>query len=160
MLFVYNKYAIQSIQLGEFPWGPVVRTLRFHFREPGSIPSQGTKLPHVAKRLSVQFGKFWCLHTGEAIATIKAVNFSPAPCIYFCKHIVLTGKVAGKTCNPDPQLGFYAYILYSSKKMCYLIFQPLAHTKTMLWKILKLFKSISRTWKHSYVDLFPLYTGK
>ena len=36
------------IILGDFPGGPVVKTLQFHCRSDGSIPGQGTKIPHVA----------------------------------------------------------------------------------------------------------------
>ena len=32
--------------MGDFPGGPVVRIQRFHCRERGSIPRQGTKIPH------------------------------------------------------------------------------------------------------------------
>ena len=32
----------------DFPGGPGVKTLCFHCRELGSIPGQGTKLPHAA----------------------------------------------------------------------------------------------------------------
>ena len=32
---------------GEFPGGPVARTLYSQSKVPGSIPGQGTKIPHV-----------------------------------------------------------------------------------------------------------------
>ena len=35
---------------GEFPGGPVVRTLCFHCWGPGSIPGQGTKIPQNVQR--------------------------------------------------------------------------------------------------------------
>ena len=34
---------------GDFPGGPVVKTLRFHCRGVGAIPGQGTKIPHAAR---------------------------------------------------------------------------------------------------------------
>ena len=35
--------------LWELPGGPVVRTRRFHFRGPGSVPGWGTKIPQAAQ---------------------------------------------------------------------------------------------------------------
>ena len=37
--------ASKGIKYWEFPGGPVVRTQRFHFGDPGPIPGGGTKIP-------------------------------------------------------------------------------------------------------------------
>lgn len=36
---------IQKDRLGDFPGGLVVRTWRFHYHGPGSIPDKGIKIP-------------------------------------------------------------------------------------------------------------------
>ena len=37
----------------DFPGGPVVKTLPFNARDEGSIPGQGTKIPHATGQLSL-----------------------------------------------------------------------------------------------------------
>ena len=39
---------IKKVQHREFPRGPVVRTLSFHYSAPGSLPGQGTKILQVS----------------------------------------------------------------------------------------------------------------
>ena len=42
-------HRVYNINIWEFPGGPVVRTLRFHWRRPpGSIPGWGTKILQAA----------------------------------------------------------------------------------------------------------------
>ena len=36
----------------DFPGGPVVKNLLYNARDAGSIPGQGTKIPHAARQLS------------------------------------------------------------------------------------------------------------
>ena len=38
--------SFKIVIMWEFPGGPVVRTQCFHCGDPGSIPGQGTKIPH------------------------------------------------------------------------------------------------------------------
>ena len=38
----------QQLSFQDFPGAPVVRTLCFHGRGPGSVPGQGTKILHAA----------------------------------------------------------------------------------------------------------------
>ena len=39
--------------LGDFPGGPVVKNLPWNAGDIGSIPGQGTKIPHATKQLSL-----------------------------------------------------------------------------------------------------------
>ena len=40
------KYSARQLKEGDFPGGPVVKTLGFHCRGISSIPGRGTKTPH------------------------------------------------------------------------------------------------------------------
>ena len=48
------KLLSQKPQLGDFPCGPVVKNLPSKAEDMGSIPGQGTKIPHAAEKLSLQ----------------------------------------------------------------------------------------------------------
>ena len=53
--------------LWEFPGGPAVRSWRFHCRDPGSIPGQGTKIPQATwhgqkKRNGPNYVSSWWLN--------------------------------------------------------------------------------------------------
>ena len=43
---------IQYPAIGHFPGGPVIKNLPCKARDVGSIPGQGTKIPHVSVKLS------------------------------------------------------------------------------------------------------------
>ena len=43
----------QMITIWDFPDGPVVKTLHCCARDMGSIPCQGTEIPHVLRQLSL-----------------------------------------------------------------------------------------------------------
>lgn len=44
-----GKFAVVEGLKRVFPGGPVVKTLCFHCRGTGSIPGQGTKIPHTVQ---------------------------------------------------------------------------------------------------------------
>ena len=46
---LYQQQAVQNVILGEFPGGPVIRTLHFHCQGLCSIPGQGTKIPQATQ---------------------------------------------------------------------------------------------------------------
>ena len=46
------KLLSQKPQLGDFPSGPVVKNLPSKAEDMGSIPGQGTKIPHATGQLS------------------------------------------------------------------------------------------------------------
>ena len=56
MGFLLNKLFINihlnNVYIGDFPGGPVVKNLPSNAGDAGSIPGQGTKIPHAAGQLS------------------------------------------------------------------------------------------------------------
>ena len=49
-LFKLQKSHYENSSFWGFPWNPVVKTLCFQFRGAGSIPGQGTEIPHVMQK--------------------------------------------------------------------------------------------------------------
>ena len=45
----------------DFPGGPMVKNLPYNAGDMGSIPGQGTKIPHAGEQLS------WCLTSAESV---------------------------------------------------------------------------------------------
>ena len=48
-------------QSQDFPGGPMVKNLPYNAGDMGSIPGQGTKIPHAGEQLS------WCLTSAESV---------------------------------------------------------------------------------------------
>ena len=52
LLKILSSYTIQEWIRGDFPGGPVVKNLPSNAGDAGSIPGQGTNIPHAAGQLS------------------------------------------------------------------------------------------------------------
>ena len=50
---------------GDFPGGPVVKSLSFNVEDPGSIPGRETKIPQAAEKLSLQTTTRESIHCKE-----------------------------------------------------------------------------------------------
>ena len=49
---VVQWFRIKNSEIGDFPSGPVVKNLPYNAGDVGSIPGQGTKIPHAVGQLN------------------------------------------------------------------------------------------------------------
>ena len=70
------KKTIIKIQTEDFTSGPVVKTLPSKAGDTGSIPSQGTKIPHAAGQLSPSAAT--AEPTSSRVCALKLENLPPA----------------------------------------------------------------------------------
>ena len=61
-----------EIKSGDFPGGPMVKNLPSNAKDMGSIPGQGTKIPHTAWQVSPHATAPEPVHSGARAATREA----------------------------------------------------------------------------------------
>ena len=79
--------------LGDFPGGPVVKNLPWNAGDIGSIPGQGTKIPHATKQLSLHTTTREPVCHNERSCLLQ-LRHSPINTINIYKKEVAGGRVA------------------------------------------------------------------
>ena len=64
-----SSKAIQKQVVGDFPGGPVVKTLHFQGRSTGLIPGWGTKIPHAVQLQKKKKKAGFIFSTGGSLLT-------------------------------------------------------------------------------------------
>ena len=66
-----EQLVLRNSRIGDFPGGPVTKNLPYNAGDAGSIPGQGTKIPHAAGQLSPRATTTELAHSGPCTPQLE-----------------------------------------------------------------------------------------